>query len=228
MHQFRRFPLVVTYHPAVLLHNPHWKKPRCMRSHFGLAESDAGDSASSPLSEQVEALHRQLPDRERRALAAIIGLLDQAARYRVRGCSKAPGLRFFEREVRRRLRQLQRLQSLLELQFCELLDGAGLASEFAVGEPISVRYISDTGQETAGTTTPDFVHRRLKLAIYCDGATFHSSAAARERDSGVDRALQAERWRVLRFPRDEVVLKPEKCLAEVRRALRELSGRDAA
>jgi DNA polymerase len=27
VHQFRGVPLVVTYHPAALLRNPHWKKP---------------------------------------------------------------------------------------------------------------------------------------------------------------------------------------------------------
>jgi len=27
VHQFRGIPLVVTYHPAALLRNPHWKKP---------------------------------------------------------------------------------------------------------------------------------------------------------------------------------------------------------
>ena len=27
VHQFRGVPLIVTYHPAALLRNPHWKKP---------------------------------------------------------------------------------------------------------------------------------------------------------------------------------------------------------
>jgi DNA polymerase len=27
VHQFRGMPLIVTYHPAALLRNPHWKKP---------------------------------------------------------------------------------------------------------------------------------------------------------------------------------------------------------
>jgi DNA polymerase len=27
MHDFRGIPLIVTYHPAALLRNPHWKKP---------------------------------------------------------------------------------------------------------------------------------------------------------------------------------------------------------
>jgi len=27
VHEFRGIPLVVTYHPAALLRNPHWKKP---------------------------------------------------------------------------------------------------------------------------------------------------------------------------------------------------------
>jgi DNA polymerase len=27
VHQFRGIPLIVTYHPAALLRNPHWKKP---------------------------------------------------------------------------------------------------------------------------------------------------------------------------------------------------------
>ena len=27
VHEFRNIPLVVTYHPAALLRNPHWKKP---------------------------------------------------------------------------------------------------------------------------------------------------------------------------------------------------------
>ncbi len=55
----------------------------------------------------------------------------------------------------------------------------------------------------------------LKLAVELDGAAFHGSAAARERDTRTDVALAALGWVVLRFSYRRLTSDPEGCRREI-------------
>ncbi|HEX2076003.1 MAG TPA: DUF559 domain-containing protein [Geodermatophilus sp.] len=55
----------------------------------------------------------------------------------------------------------------------------------------------------------------LKLAVELDGAAFHGSAAARERDTRRDVALAALGWVVLRFSYRRLTSDPEACRREI-------------
>ena len=67
----------------------------------------------------------------------------------------------------------------------------------------------------------------LKVAVELDGAAFHGSAEARERDTRRDAALAARGWVVLRFSYRRLTTDPEGCrreILEVCRARRALLG----
>jgi very-short-patch-repair endonuclease len=55
----------------------------------------------------------------------------------------------------------------------------------------------------------------LKVAVELDGAAFHGSAAARERDTRRDVALAARGWVVLRFSYRRLTTDPEGCRREI-------------
>ena len=55
----------------------------------------------------------------------------------------------------------------------------------------------------------------LKVAVELDGAAFHGSAAARERDTRRDVALAALGWVVLRFSYQRLTTDPEGCRREI-------------
>jgi very-short-patch-repair endonuclease len=55
----------------------------------------------------------------------------------------------------------------------------------------------------------------LKIAIELDGAAFHGSSGARERDTRRDVALAALGWVVLRFSYRRLVSEPEACRREI-------------
>lgn len=55
----------------------------------------------------------------------------------------------------------------------------------------------------------------LKIAIELDGAAFHGSAEARERDTRRDVALAAAGWVVLRFSYRRLTTDPEGCRREI-------------
>jgi very-short-patch-repair endonuclease len=55
----------------------------------------------------------------------------------------------------------------------------------------------------------------LKVAVELDGAAFHGSADARERDTRRDAALAARGWVVLRFSYRRLVTDPEGCRREI-------------
>ena len=66
-----------------------------------------------------------------------------------------------------------------------------------------------------GTVHLDAAVPELKVAIELDGAAFHGSAAARERDTRRDAALAARGWVVLRFSYRRLTHDPEGCRREI-------------
>jgi hypothetical protein len=63
-----------------------------------------------------------------------------------------------------------------------------------------------------------------KLAVELDGAAFHGSQEARERDLRRDAALAAAGWLVLRFSYRRLTREPEACRAEIVAAYRRRLG----
>jgi very-short-patch-repair endonuclease len=61
----------------------------------------------------------------------------------------------------------------------------------------------------------------VKLAVELDGAAFHGSPEARERDLRRDAALAALGWVVLRFSYRRLMREPEACRAEILAAYRQ-------
>lgn len=61
----------------------------------------------------------------------------------------------------------------------------------------------DLGRGQWGGTSPDLACRELRIALYYDGA-HHDSPAVRTRDKAIDRQLETEGWRVLRFNRADL------------------------
>ena len=66
-----------------------------------------------------------------------------------------------------------------------------------------------------GTAHLDAAIPGLKVAVELDGAAFHGSAAARERDTRRDAALAARGWVVLRFSYRRLMTDPEGCRREI-------------
>ena len=67
----------------------------------------------------------------------------------------------------------------------------------------------------AGPVRLDAAWPELKIAVEFDGAAFHGSLAARERDLRRDAALAALGWVVLRFGYRDVVRRPSVCRAQI-------------
>jgi very-short-patch-repair endonuclease len=66
-----------------------------------------------------------------------------------------------------------------------------------------------------GTVRLDAAIPELKVAVELDGAAFHGSAEARERDTRRDAALAARGWVVLRFSYRRLMRDPEGCRREI-------------
>ena len=112
---------------------------------------------------------------------------------------------------RARLRELVALieggcQSELEIWGVrEVLSGAGMprfVQQHAVVLPFATVHL-------------DAAFPELKVAIELDGAAFHGSAEARERDTRRDVALAALGWVVLRFSYRRLTTEPEACRREL-------------
>jgi very-short-patch-repair endonuclease len=67
-----------------------------------------------------------------------------------------------------------------------------------------------------GTVWLDVAWPEVGLAIELDGAAFHGSRSARERDLRRDAALAAQGWLVLRFSYDRLTREPDACRAQIR------------
>jgi hypothetical protein len=61
----------------------------------------------------------------------------------------------------------------------------------------------------------DAAYPQVRVAVELDGAAFHGSRAARERDLRRDSALAALGWVVLRFSYERLMRDPEGCRAEI-------------
>ena len=109
-----------------------------------------------------------------------------------------------------------------ELTIAELLKGAGLEFE---------------GHARDLPGRPDFVFRREKVAVFCDGDFWHGwrfprwrlklsekweakIAKNRERDVRNHRRLRRSGWRVVRLWEHQIERAPERCLARIFAALR--------
>lgn len=115
--------------------------------------------------------------------------------------------------------------SLLEL--LELVDG-GCQSEleiFGVRHVLTIAGLPPSRQQHAvalpfGEVHLDAAWPEVKLAVELDGAAFHSSREARERDLRRDAALAARGWLVLRFSYRRLTQEPWACQAEIEAAYR--------
>jgi very-short-patch-repair endonuclease len=110
--------------------------------------------------------------------------------------------------------ELSRLVSLLtdgcqsELEIWgvrEILNGPGMP-RFVQQHPVAL---------ASGTVRLDAAIPELKVAVELDGAAFHGSAEARERDTRGDAALAARGWVVLRFSYRRLMRDPEGCRREI-------------
>jgi hypothetical protein len=75
-----------------------------------------------------------------------------------------------------------------------------------------------------GPVRLDAAWPEVKLAVELDGAAFHGSHEARERDLRRDAALAAQGWLVLRFSYRRLLREPEACRAEILAAYRRRLG----
>jgi hypothetical protein len=71
-----------------------------------------------------------------------------------------------------------------------------------------------------GTAVLDAAWPEVMLAVELDGAAFHGSPDARERDLQRDAALMALGWVVLRFSYRQLTRHPERCRAQIAAAYR--------
>ena len=180
---------------------------------------------SSEVGHALQQLLVDIPDADETSLAQILRLLTAARRHRVPRSDEPVSLSKILPVLRRFVDQLKELESHIEQRLHALLVEADMMGEFDQQREIKVQFVQDDGTLAARDTTPDFVHRALPFAIYCDGSPFHSKAPQRERDHGVADALQDDGWRVLRLTGDQILSRPEKCLAQIRRALSSLRPR---
>ena len=76
-----------------------------------------------------------------------------------------------------------------------------------------------------GVAVLDAAWPEVRLAVELDGAAFHGSAAARERDLRRDAALAALGWVTIRFSYRRLTQEPAACRDEIGAAYRALLGR---
>jgi very-short-patch-repair endonuclease len=70
-------------------------------------------------------------------------------------------------------------------------------------------------------TKPDFAYLDQKIAIYADGYLYHKSKESFERDRNIDRWLQRNGWKTLRFPGGLIYRNVQICIADIRCFLRD-------
>jgi very-short-patch-repair endonuclease len=87
----------------------------------------------------------------------------------------------------------------------DVLTGPGMP-RFVQQHPVRLPY---------GTVVLDAALPELRIAIELDGAAFHGSREARERDTRRDVALAALGWVVLRFSYRRLVTEPDACRREI-------------
>lgn len=65
-------------------------------------------------------------------------------------------------------------------------------------------------------TKPDFAYPDKKIAIYADGYLYHKSKESFERDRNIDRWLQRNGWKSLRFPGGLIYRNVKICIEEIK------------
>jgi very-short-patch-repair endonuclease len=160
-------------------------------------------------------------------LHSILEVLQCAADYRVPLSDAPTSMSRYYRALRRELDAQRRVESPIEQRMWEILDEAGLSSQFVMQEPIEVEYTSRSGRLTRGKTTPDLRHATLRAAIYCDGGD-HSKPDVREIDALVIEALQQQGYFIVRLSGRQILNEPGWCLARVLRAIESARRRPAA
>jgi very-short-patch-repair endonuclease len=181
------------------------------------------DRACASLLDLIE----KLPLADYPHLQSIIEVLQCVVEYRVPLSGAPTSLSRYHRVLQRELDAQRRVESPIEQRMWEILDEAGLASQFVMQQPVKVEYTSRTGQLTRGTTRPDLRHATLRVAIYCDGGD-HSKPQVRETDALVIEALQRQGYFLVRPSGRQILNEPARCLARVQRAIESARRRPAA
>jgi len=73
-------------------------------------------------------------------------------------------------------------------------------------------------------TKPDFVYVNKKLAIYADGYLYHKSKESFERDRNIDRWLQRNGWKTIRFPGGLIYRNVQICIRDLEHFLSKLDN----
>lgn len=133
-------------------------------------------------------------------------------------------VRVIARIVERFIGLLGRTRSPLERAFLALLAEAGLEGRFEAQQPLTVDVAQPNGEVQPVTTTPDFLDRHARLAVFVDGHQYHSTPEAMERDNELSFALTLAGWRVLRVTSSAIRHRPNKVVRQLRQAYLSPSG----
>ena len=68
-------------------------------------------------------------------------------------------------------------------------------------------------------TKPDFAYPDKKIAIFADGFLYRKSKESLERDRNIDRWLQKNGWRTLRFPGGLIYRNVQLCVYDIKKFL---------
>lgn len=101
-------------------------------------------------------------------------------------------------------------ESVLSARLGRLMAAAGLTLEPGIE-------LSDDGGVRLAVL--DFGDRALRVAVEADGWAFHGSKVQQQADRARDRLLLRRGWVTLRFTTDDIVLRPEQVIAEIRAVL---------
>lgn len=71
-------------------------------------------------------------------------------------------------------------------------------------------------QQEIGDFTCDFLLRRERVVIECDGHEFHTTVKRQARDRRIDRELQKQGYAILRFTGSQINADPKACAIEVK------------
>lgn len=190
---------------------------------FDLPPPDPGPGADRAAALAREAACGAQPD-DVRSLTLLLGLALSVRRYRLPLSGRAVPLRLLLPPCEHVLETLQAIESPIEYELYALLAAHGLADEFEPQGIVSVRFVEADGTHAIRPAKPDFVHRRLRVAIYCDSTLHHTDITALGRDHEVTEALLAAGWYALRVTSRQVASAPLQTVERVRLALEVRAG----
>ena len=177
--------------------------------------------------QDLDVLLRNCGEQEVAAVGEIIRLIREARFHAIPHSDQATSILDFVPGVMQTHEQILNLGSKIEQRYFELLVDEKIADEFVAQGEIQINYTYLKGgrvRERVGNTSPDFVHKRLPIAIYCDSKEFHGpqQPAMQHSDREVSERLQAIGWRVLRPTGRQILFEPWRCMYQLRRAMNEL------